>query len=352
MYHRSGILAFFIGVMMLMASCEEDPPALSIPPRYDVPVLLGTNVTYYDLQEIRFKLDIAVFKGDNELNEVIEYTGLPDSSFQFEDYVYNGDSVKHFVDKVEYIDSSGFDSFTTLVLIDQSAFPENFDSTDYYNQRFQAFNTFYKNLNGQGKVCFAYYNRRQGDVSVMKVINNELSGEWNEDVARQLLNMTHNQSGSAGLYDALDQAISFIAARGTENKSVTLFLRNKDDGKSNITLNNIILKAQSDNVKINVIWLIKKNHLENVDFNALRQLASRTGGFTVYMGYIFQSSTVFIQLAKLLKLENSFYRVTGRITIPPPSFFNQTRYSTGVYVYYYSSQYFIASWLPLCFEKN
>ncbi|MCK7534738.1 MAG: hypothetical protein MZV63_28920 [Marinilabiliales bacterium] len=38
-----------------------------------IPVLLATDVTYYDLQEIRFKPDIAVFKGDNELNEVLGF---------------------------------------------------------------------------------------------------------------------------------------------------------------------------------------------------------------------------------------------------------------------------------------
>ncbi|MCX6333862.1 MAG: hypothetical protein NT092_06095 [Bacteroidia bacterium] len=334
---------------LLLTSCEEDPQPLSIPIRFDVPVLLATDVIYYDLQEIRFKLDIAVFKGDNELNEVFEYTDLPDSSFKFEDYVFNGDSVKYFVDKVEYIDSSGFDSFTTLVLIDQSAYPENFDSTDYYNYRFQAFNTFYKNLNGQGKVCFAYFNRKQGDVSVMKVINTQLSGEWNENVARGLLNLTHSQSGSSGLFDALDQAISFIAARGTDNTSITLFVRNKDDGQSSITLSNLILKAKASNIKINVIWLI--NDPVNVDANTLRRLATSTGGFTVYMDEILQSNTVFLKLSDLLNLHTYFYRITTRITVDPPTFFNQTRYNTKVSVYYYTSKYLTGNNVFFALEK-
>ena len=343
------ILTFVLLTILLLTSCEEDPPVLSNPIRYDVPVLLATDVTYYDLQEIRFKLDIAVFQGDNMINEVLEFTGLPDSSFKFTDFVYNGDSVKHFIDKVEYIDSASFNTFTSLILIDQSAYPENFDSTDYYNQRFQAFNAFYKNLNEQGNVCFAYYNRKPNDENVLKIINPELSGKWDENVARALLNLTHNQSGSSGLYDALDQAISFIAARGTGNTSITLFLRNKDDGQSNIILDNLILKANDSNVKINIIWLI--HDISNVDGNTLRKLATKTGGFTVYMSYIFQSTTVFLQLPKLLKMETNFYRVSGRITIPPPSFFNQTRYTTGVYIYYYPPGPFIASWLPLYFEK-
>jgi len=344
------ITAFFLVAILLLSSCEEERPALNNPPRYDIPVLLATDVTYYDLQEIRFKLDIAVFKGDNELNEVLDFTGLPDSSFKFSDYVYNGDSVKYFVDKVEYTDTASFNSFNSLVLIDQSNSPENFDSTDYYNSRFQAFNAFYKNLNGQGKVCFAYYNRKPNDVNMMKAINPELSDRWDENVARALLNLTHNQSGSSGLFDALDQAISFIAARSTENASVTLFVRNKDDGLSNITLDNLILKAKASKVKINTIWLI--HDPVNVDASTLRRLASGTGGFTVYMDKIQQSNTVFLKLASLLKLETNFYRVTARITVPPPSFFNQTRFNTKVAVYYYTSKYLTGNYVFFALEKK
>lgn len=343
------IPALFLVAILLLTSCEEDPPVLNIPARYDIPVLLATDVTYYDLQEIHFKLDIAVFKGDNELNEVLDFTGLPDSSFKFSDYVVNGDSVKYFVDKVEYTNSESFDSFTSLILIDQSSFPENFDSTDYYNQRFQAFNAFYKNLNGQGKVCFAYYNRKQNDGNVMKVINTELSDKWDENIARALLDLTHNQSGNSALFDALDQAISFIASRGTENKSVTLFVRNKDDGLSNITLDNLILKAKASNVKINIIWLIKDP--VNVDGGTLRRLASSTGGFTVYMDKILQSNTVFLQLVRLLRMETNFYRVTARITIQPPTFFNQTRFNTRVAVYYYTSKYLTGNYIFFALEK-
>jgi hypothetical protein len=352
MFRKSFISILLLGAVIIISSCEDDSKTLEIPVRYDTSILLGTHATYYDMQEIRFTFDIAVYKGDNELNEVIEFTDLPDTSFKFTDYVYNGDSVKHFVDKVEYTDSATLPPFTTLVLIDQSSSPENFDETDYYNLRFQAFNTFYKNLDGKGKVCFAYFNRRQGAPSVLTPINNDASGEWNEDVARQLLNLTHNQSGTSALYDALDQAISFISVRGTENISITLFVRNKDDGKSSVTLDEVILKAREKNVKINVIWLIPNTHTTSVDFNTLWKLSTKTDGFTVYMSRILQSNTVFIQLAKLLRMETNFYRVSGRITIPPPSFFNQVSYKTGVYLYYYPPGPFIASWIPLYFEKN
>jgi hypothetical protein len=183
----------------------------------------------------------------------------------------------------------------------------------------------------------------------MKVINSELSDKWDENVARALLNLTHNQSGSSGLFDALDQAISFIAARGTDNASVTLFVRNKDDGLSNITLDNLILKAKASNVKINLIWLI--NDPVNVDASTLRRLASSTGGFSVYMDIILQSNTVFLQLVRLLRMETNFYRVTARITVPPPSFFNQTRFNTKVSVYYYTSKYLTGNNVFFALEK-
>lgn len=339
-------------ILLSAVSCEDEPGERDLPVRYDTSILLASRATYYDLQEIRFSFDIAVYKGDNELNEVVDFTGLPDTAFKFTDYLYEGDSVKHFIDKVEFVDTVMLPPFTTMVLIDQSASPENFDETDYYNVRFKAFNAFYKNLDGKGKVCFAYFNRRQGNPLVMTPLNNEPSAEWNEDVVRQLLNLTHNQSGTSSLFDALDQAVSYIAARSTQNTSITLFVRNKDDGQSSVSLDNVIQKAIANNVKINVIWLIPNSHTSSVDFPTLWKLASKTGGFTVYMSRIWQSNTVFIQLARLLRMETNLYRVSGRITIPPPGFFNQVSYRTGFYLYYYPPGPFIASWIPLYLEKN
>jgi hypothetical protein len=337
---------------LIGSSCQKESVSLNLPYRIDVPVLLATRISSYELTEIHFTIDLAVFKGDNEINQVHEYTGLPDSSFTFDDFEYQGPVattwVRHTIEKAEYIDTVGKNTFSTMFLIDQSSAPENFDSTDYYNQRFQAFNAFYRTLEGQGKVVFSYYNKTNTGHDVLKVINNDFSDRWDPVTTKALLDLTHKQEGSSGLYDALQQALNFMSKSNVENKSITLFVRNKDDGSSILNMESIIALANSLNIKINVIWLIHET--ANVDLAALRQLSEKTGGFSVYMSSIYQSSTVFLELSKILKMEMSFYRVNVKITVGAPNYFS-SKYSTGMYLYYYTSQFYKWSYVPIYLEK-
>lgn len=272
-------------IAILAVSCEPEPGTIALPYRRDVPVLLGTHVDSYADQEVRFTMDMAVYMGDNSINNVPYFTGLPDSSWQFSDfwYVENNDStfIHHQIEKSEFVDTSAFSTFSTLVLIDQSGFPENFDTTDYYNERFEAYNAFYKNLNGQGKIAFAWYRRASIEHDVIKYINTDFSENWEPGTMRQLLDLTHQQGGTAALYDALAQAINFISTKNLENPSITVLIKNRDDGKSAITLDNLIALAQQKIVRINVFWLI--NRYQNVDFTALRYLLWASGCFEVYM---------------------------------------------------------------------
>ena len=337
------LMGTFIG-----SSCQKESVRLNLPYRKDVPVLLATRISSYELREVHFILDLAVFKGDNEANTVHEYIGLPDSSFTFEDFEFQGTWVRHTIENVEYVDSARQKTFSTMFLIDQSSAPENFDSTDYYNQRFQAFNAFYRTLEGQGKVVFSYYNKIGISHDVLKVINNDFSDRWDPVTTKALLDLTHKQAGSSGLYDALQQAINFMSKSIMENKSITLFVRNKDDGSSLLDMASIIALANSSNIKINVIWLIHET--ANVDLAALRQLSEKTGGFSVYMSSIYQSSTVFLALSKILKMEMNFYRVRVKMTIGDPNWFN-SKYSTGLFLYYYTSQFYKWSYVPVYLEK-
>jgi hypothetical protein len=338
----------FILLPWLITSCQKEAGEPALPFRIDVPVLFGTRVESYDLREIHFSLDLAVFRGDNATNAILPYEGLPDSSFQFEDYVFNNTQVTHTIEKVEFTDTIPASDFLTMFLIDQSNFPESFDSTDYYNQRFQAFNGFYNNLNGQGKVIFSSYKRNFNSHDVLSIINTEPSGRWDATVAGSLLALTHQQGGTAGLFDALQQSITYLSAKSSQNKSITLFVRNKDDGLSNLNLADVIALANQNSIKINVIWLIHSTN--NVDLTSLRQLSAKTGGFSVYMSSVYQSSTVFLGLIQLLKMDMQFYRVFVKMTIGAPNFFNP-KYSTGVYLYYFTSKYYKWSWIPVYLEK-
>jgi hypothetical protein len=343
----------YISVIILLTvlslnSCKKDVDPTALPYRFDVPVLLATHIISYDLREINFSIDLAVFKGDNSVNNIIEYTDLKDSSFHFENYTFNGTLVKFEKDSIKYIDTIPQNTFSTMILIDQSASPENFDSTDFYNQRFQAFNAFYKNLNGQDKVIFSTFSRTSNSHNVLKLLNNNFSSSWDENTAKSLLNITHQQTGTSGFFDALEQAINFIKDKDVENKSITLFVRNKDDGLSKLALDDIILLAKTNHIKINIIWLIKNT--ANSDITTLVKLTSKTGGFSVYMSKIYQSTTVFLGLTKLLKTQTKFYRIPVKLTIGYPNYFVDKTWK-GMFLYYYTSPFFIWSYIPYYLEK-
>jgi hypothetical protein len=338
----------YIILSVIAISCQKEGTEPALPYRIDVPVLLGTRVESYDLREIHFSFDLAVLKGDNETNAIQEFTGLPDSSFQFEDYEFNKTMVTHTIEKAQFTDTIPRANFLTMFLIDQSNYPESFDSTDYYNQRFQSFNGFYKTLDGRGQVVFSSYKRVDDTHNVLSIINTRPSDKWDPAIAGALLGLTHQQKGTSGLYDALEQAIMYLSTEISQNKSITLFVRNKDDTKSNLNLAGVITLANQYNVKINVIWMIHST--ENVDLTALRQLSAKTGGFSVYMSSIHQSSTVFLGLTKLLTMDLMFYRVAVKMAIGEPNFFN-AKYSTGFYLYYYTSQFYKWSWIPVYLEK-
>jgi hypothetical protein len=342
----------FILIALYAISCKPDQEPLKLPYRFDVPVLLGTHINSYEFKEVKFTLDLAVFKGDNSVNMVPDYIGLPDSSFQFNDYYfhYGTDStlISYQIEKVEFVDTSVYSSFSTLVLIDQSAFPENFDTTDYYNERFEAFNALYLNLNGEGKVAFAWFRRTGSDHDAVRYINTDFSGTWDRGTMLQLLDLTHSQSGTSALFDAIERAIFFISAKNLANPSVTVLVKNRDDGKSDINLDNLIYLANQNHVKINIIWLVHR--WPNVDFDALRRLPYETGGFEVYMGSSYQMNSVFLRLPSLLNLKTNFYKVSVKMTSIGPSGFADT-YREGMYLNYYTSQNYKWNYIPIYLVK-
>ncbi|MBI5217538.1 MAG: VWA domain-containing protein [Bacteroidia bacterium] len=235
-------------------------------------------------------------------------------------------------------------------MIDQSDSVESYNISDPNNQRFQAINGFYKTLNGEGEVIFSAY-ARNGKLKddTLTILNNDFSSEWDEETAKKMLDLTHTTGGTSCMYDAIYKMINYMAARPGSNKSLVVLARNKDDGKSAHTLDEVIQLAKDKNIKINLIWMIK-NYL-NVNFDALRKLPSKTGGFLVYNGYVYQLSTVFLGLKKILRNEYKFYRFRATLLIDSPDYFADA-FRDGIKIYYYSfSSYYIWNYVPFYLEK-
>jgi hypothetical protein len=164
----------------------------------------------------------------------------------------------------------------------------------------------------------------------------------------KLLDLTQKQGGTSALFDAIERAVNFISEKNLDNPSVTVLIKNRDDGKSDITLDNLISLAKSKHVRVNVIWLIHR--YQNVDFAALRRLPYETGGFEVYMSSSYQMNSVFLRLPDLLRVTTSFYRIYVKMTATGPEPFASV-YSTGMYLYYYTSEFYQWSYIPIVLVK-
>ncbi len=331
-------LLLFIVPVVIFISCKKPEPETTLPWRYDVPVLYAAKAYNYQTRQIDFNLNIAVLKGNNETEaDIEEYTGIPDTCFKFENYLINNTWVKFQINNVIYTHDTAAISYFTSIMLDQSSTPESFDLNDKYNQRYQAINGYLNKLKGNGQVLLSGFARNGALSDNIEFCNTTPISYWDKSTAKKLLDLTHKTGGTSCLFDALNSMLDQMATIPAQNKSIVVLLMNKDDSLGTNNIENVIQKAKLNNIKINLIWLIST--WQNVDFNILTDLPIRTGGFLVYMGKIYQMSTVFWGLDKLLTRTVNYYKLDVKLTVDAPSSFGVT-YQDGVKLYYPVSSYY------------
>lgn len=336
-------------MIISVSSCNKTEPTDILPYRYDVPVLYSAEYSNYQLREIDFKLKIAVLRGNNKTEaDIEEYTGIPDTSFKFTDYEFNNGWVRFYLNSVSYSNDIPTTPYYTSVMLDQSSSPESFDINDKYNERFEAINGYLRKLNGENKVLVSGFARNGSLSGNIEYCNNEPINTWDKTTAKNLLDFTHKIGGTSCLFDALNSMLDRLIEVNAANKSIVILIMNKDDGSSSSDLESVIQKAKTNNIKINLIWLI--DNYENVDFITLTQLPCRTGGFLIYMGDIYQVSTIFYGLDKLLSRKVNYYNLDVKLVIDSPNYFLD-KYRSGVKIYYPNSKYYGWSQVPFMVSK-
>lgn len=345
------IIYGLICLAVIFAGCKKESN-FYYPVRYDVPILTSTKIINFGYRKIDFELCVTLLKGDNASDNIQELNILPDTCFQFEEYqTSNGCWVKMQRNKISVSDTTPLSYYTTAIMIDQSDEPESFNQSDPYNQRFQALNGYFKTLDGKGEVMFAAY-ARKGKIKTdtLSILSNGFETSWSEETAKSLLDLTHSTGGSSPMFDAIYKMIQVVDKKPGVNKSIIVYARNKDDGQSSHSIDELIALANEKQIKLNVIWMIKDYN--NVDFDALRKMPTKTGGFMIYVGKVYQLSTLFLGLSRVLRNEFKFYRLNLSLAIDEPDHF-ATTYRAGIYIYYYNfSTYFIWSFLPFHLEKS
>ncbi len=350
MKKRITYLLYLSMLMFLVFSCKKPEPDTQLPWRYDVPVLFSASAYNYQLREIDFNLKLAVLRGNNDTEaEIEEFTNIPDTSFKFTDYMFNNTWVRFNINDITYTKDPTTIPYFTSIMLDQSATPESFDLNDKYNQRYQAINGYLNKLKGNGDVLVSGFARNGKLSGNIEYCNSTPISEWDKTTALNLLDMTHKTGGTSCLFDALNSMLDKMDGINAQNKSIVVVLMNKDDSLGTATLESVIQKAQTDNIKISLVWLI--DNWEYVDFKTFTELPARTGGFLIYMGDIYQVSTIFYGLDKLLTKNVNYYYLDVKLTIDSPNYFNDT-YQTGIKVWYPNSSYYTWSYIPFKLFKN
>ena len=349
-FRVSYYLLYFILFLFFAISCRKKEADTQLPWRYDVPVLYSAEAYDYTLRQIDFQLKLAVLRGNNKTEEAIEeYINISDTSFQFEDYIFNGGWVRFMKKNISYENSTPDATYFTSIMLDQSAVPESFDINDKMNQRYQAINGFLNRLTGAGQVLISGF-ARDGKLSGnLEFCNPNPVQSWDKSTARNLLDLTHKTGGTSCLFDALDEMLDHMENIQAQNKSIVVLVMNKDDSLSTATLESVIQKAKNLNIKVNLIWLI--DNWTYVDFTTFTELPARTGGFLIYMGDIYQVSTIFYGLDKILTNNVNYYKLDVKLTIDSPNYFLDT-YRTGIKILYPNSSYYTWSFIPFKLFKN
>lgn len=315
-------MVFILSLDIILKSCKEEQPDPYLPFSWDCAVLLKTHVKNYTPNKIDFYLDVLAIQGSTRFDNVKEREGLIDTFFEFENYVYNGCKVQHNLTQIEYLDTLAYPTFYNALMIDQSNLPNNYTSRDPYNYRFENINSFLKNINYQGNTLLSAFSRNgKLENDVLTIYGDGFQPKWTPDICENLLDLTHKTAGSCSAYDAINDMIDYVAIHSPDsNRSITIFLINKDDSLSSHSIEELAFKAENNHIKINTVFLSYSSY---IDFRSMMYLTNRTGGFSM-LGGIWEHSGSFFMMNQILKNNVQFYRLHITLTIEAPSKFGSS----------------------------
>lgn len=254
----------------------------------------------------------------------------PDSCF--EEVYFNNGNITFSPDSIWQQETHKNESYQTIVLIDETALafkeysgPPFVDALNRLNKECreelgQYFGLGYfarDEVNGNSPVYFL-----KGEESQSIFDHNE------QEVMRSVVS-NYSQLGqaqSSSLYDAIDKALDIlINEKKSIHQSVTVIFNALDDGSSSITMNNLILKAQQNNIKINLIGY------DNATYEHFR-LAHATKGFITYANIISILSPIY-HIHDLLAENLNEYVIRCKCT-------RTANWSVGVSVYGYLDAFY------------
>jgi hypothetical protein len=198
---------------------------------------------------------------DTELQFMWKSFGLDNHEVLKDHFIPDGATT---IIDVQPLDYYGTTQSDVIFLIDQS---KSYEETDPYNSRSQLINKFVEEFEGQDLLIGGFAKNGELTEPIEFLDIND------EDYIKSVIDLAKRTGGTSNLYDALGAAIESFSTNTTNQKNIVALVQSNDES-SNMSLQNLIASASSNNVKIHIIALGN-----TVSHNIMAKLTHLTGGF-------------------------------------------------------------------------
>jgi hypothetical protein len=220
------------------------------------------------------KLSLSIDVGVTYTGQAIDNPYIPDSAFL--DATFGNFNVS--VQSVEKLHRNENVNYSNLIVMDMSK--DWNDITDLMNLRTRALHKTVLDAlqNDQNEVALGTFRRTENGNSIALTHIRSIGSAYQqsaEHLGEILLDLYFaNMGGSSNLFDALDVFLDYADTRSMhENKHITVITRSSPDNQHTSTYTDIIAKAKSYGVTINIIII-------GNDFTSpMVEMAAATGGF-------------------------------------------------------------------------
>jgi hypothetical protein len=267
---RAALLLFpFVSLfVMLFSSCEKtyiQEKRNSLVFGIDNAYVLEARYIQHTGNELFIDLDVGVVGR----GAAIDVQNIPDSAFQG----MNFPGHELIVDGVERVQLNENQTYSNLIALDVSG---DWNEEDLFNSRTRALNktTLETVDNPSYELAFGTFDRENGE-NLYLYQGDSVFRQPYQAYAQMLLDFSLKTGGTSNLFDAMNTYLSDISAATTHpKKHLTVVVRNAPDNLSATTASQLISKAKSLGIAVNLIILGG-----GAINQSMYSIAARTGGF-------------------------------------------------------------------------
>lgn len=260
----------------------------------DATLLVSYNLIQYTPDEITYEINLASFNYYNDLY------------YEASSYHVEGPGTFNVLE-IDGMERTVSPPSSTIFLIDQSG---SYTEIDPHNLRSKIINKFLDDFSPADSHLLGGFSSNGLLIEQpVTYASSDFKSKWdNQEFLFELPKLT---GGSSSLYDALNSALDKISSRNEGNKNI-IALIHANDGGSLSTTNDLINKANANNIKIHLVILGTSTMPSTV-----WELSNRTNGMLAYCPEDLHMLTILNHFQRLVR--STVYISRLRISFKPDS---------------------------------